>query len=143
MLSKNIKFINFKIKKKEKEIGLKLKSILNENNQVIQSLKKTYKDSYNKKSLKSLDDTLDYRIIGMGGSTLGTQAIYDFLKKKIKKKFSFIDNLYPKQKLSFNKSYNNLIVSKSGNTIETIVNLNTLIKKKIKIFLLQKIKTVI
>jgi glucose-6-phosphate isomerase len=29
----------------------------------------------------------------MGGSTLGTQAIYNFLEKKIKKKFSFIDNL--------------------------------------------------
>ena len=29
----------------------------------------------------------------MGGSTLETQAIYDFLKKKIKKNFSFIDNL--------------------------------------------------
>ena len=132
MLSKNIKFINFKIKKKEKEIGLKLKSILNENNQVIQSLKKTYKDSYNKKSLKSLDDTLDYRIIGMGGSTLGTQAIYDFLKKKIKKKFSFIDNLVSKQKLLFDKSYNNLVISKSGNTIETILNFNILVKKKDK-----------
>ena len=29
----------------------------------------------------------------MGGSTLGAQAIYDFLKKKIKKKFIFVDNL--------------------------------------------------
>ena len=132
MLSKGINFLNFKIKKKEKKIDLKLKSILNENNQVIQSLRKTYKDSFNKKKLKSLDKTLEYRIIGMGGSTLGAQAIYDFLKKKIKKKFSFIDNLQPKQKLLFNKSYNNLVVSKSGNTIETIVNFNTLIKKKDK-----------
>ena len=132
MLSKGINFLNFKIKKKEKKIDLKLKSILNENNQVIQSLRKNYKDSFNKKKLKSLDKTLEYRIIGMGGSTLGAQAIYDFLKKKIKKKFSFIDNLQPKQKLLFNKSYNNLVVSKSGNTIETIVNFNTLIKKKDK-----------
>ena len=132
MLSKGINFLNFKIKKKEKKIDLKLKSILNENNQVIQSLRKTYKDSFNKKKLKSLDKTLEYRIIGMGGSTLGAQAIYDFLKKKIKKKFFFIDNLQPKQKLLFNISYNNLVVSKSGNTIETIVNFNTLIKKKDK-----------
>ena len=29
----------------------------------------------------------------MGGSSLGTQAIYEFLKFKIKKKFYFIDNL--------------------------------------------------
>ena len=34
----------------------------------------------------------------------------------------------------------NLIISKSGNTTETIVNANILIKKKIKIFLLQKKK---
>ena len=66
----------------------------------------------------------------MGGSTLGAQAIYDFLKKKIKKKFFFIDNLQSKTKLSSDKSFNNLVISKSGNTIETIVNFNTLIKKK-------------
>ena len=34
----------------------------------------------------------------MGGSTLGTQAIYDFLKFKIKKNFFFIDNLKSSQK---------------------------------------------
>ena len=68
----------------------------------------------------------------MGGSTLGAQAIYDFLKKKIKKKFFFIDNLQSMTKLSSDKSFNNLVISKSGNTIETIVNFNTLIKKKDK-----------
>ena len=31
-----------------------------------------------------------FRIIGMGGSSLGAQAIYDFLKKKIKKNFYFL-----------------------------------------------------
>ena len=34
----------------------------------------------------------------MGGSTLGTQTIYEFLNHKIKKKFLFIDNLQNKQK---------------------------------------------
>jgi len=130
MLKKNINFINFKIKKKNKKINLKLKSILKENNAVIQSLRSTYRDSYNKKNFKSLNKNFDYRIIGMGGSTLGAQAIYDFLKTKIKKKFFFIDNLQSKQKLSTNKPINNLVISKSGNTIETIVNFNTLIKKK-------------
>ena len=65
----------------------------------------------------------------MGGSSLGTQTIYDFLKYKIKKKFVFSDNLQvnlDKDK----KKYTNLIVSKSGNTIETIVNANIFIKKK-------------
>ena len=130
MLSKNIKFINFKLKKKNKKAELILKSILKKNDNIIQSLRKTYRDSYNYKNLRTLNKNFDFRIIGMGGSTLGAQAIYDFLKKKIKKKFFFIDNLQSKTKLSSDKSFNNLVISKSGNTIETIVNFNTLIKKK-------------
>ena len=130
MLSKNIKFINFKLKKKNKKAELILKSILKKNDNIIQSLRKTYRDSYNYKNLRTLNKNFDFRIIGMGGSTLGAQAIYDFLKKKIKKKFYFIDNLQSKTKLSSDKSFNNLVISKSGNTIETIVNFNTLIKKK-------------
>ena len=132
MLSTNINFINFKIKKKSKKINKQLKSILNENDTVIQSLRKTYKDSYNFKNIKSLSKNFDYRIIGMGGSTLGAQAIYDFLREKIKKKFIFIDNLKSKTKLLNTKPFNNLVISKSGNTIETIINFNTLIKKKDK-----------
>ena len=71
----------------------------------------------------------------MGGSTLGTQAIYNFLNKKIKKKFHFIDNLQIKQSKNSSVNYNNLVISKSGNTIETIVNANILIKKGIRIYL--------
>ena len=66
----------------------------------------------------------------MGGSTLGSQAIYDFLNKKIKKNFVFIDNLHAVKLKNKKKIFTNLIVSKSGNTIETIVNSNILIKKK-------------
>ena len=130
MLTKNINFINFQNKKKDKKINLKLKSILKENSTIIQSFKNTYRDSYNNKSLKSLNKKFDYRIIGMGGSTLGAQAIYDFLKIKVKKKFFFVDNLQSKTKKFTNRPINNLVISKSGNTIETIVNFNTLIKKK-------------
>ena len=132
MLTKNINFINFKNKNKNKnkKIELKLKSILKKNDQLIQSLRNTYKDSYSLKIFKSFNRNFDNRIIGMGGSTLGAQAIHDFLKEKIRKIFYFVDNLQPKQKISSNKPFNNLIISKSGNTIETIVNFNTLIKKK-------------
>ena len=134
MLTKNINFINFqnkkKDKKKDKKINLKLKSILKENSTIIQSFKNTYRDSYNNKNLKSLNKKFDYRIIGMGGSTLGAHAIYDFLKIKIKKNFFFVDNLQSKTKKFTNRPINNLVISKSGNTIETIVNFNTLIKKK-------------
>ena len=129
MLSKNINFFNFQTKKKNKKIFLKLKLILKKNDQTIQCLRSTYKDSFNYQNLKSLDKNFDYRIIGMGGSTLGTQAIYDFLNKKIKKRFFFVDNLESKKKIPSKKSFNNIVVSKSGNTIETILNFNILIKK--------------
>ena len=65
----------------------------------------------------------------MGGSSLGTQTIYDFLRDKIKKNFFFVDNLNARSDKKF-KNEVNLVVSKSGNTIETIVNSNILIKKK-------------
>ena len=54
MLTKNINLINFRFKKKTKLIKLKLKSILKENNHVIQSLGKSYKDSYNYKTISIL-----------------------------------------------------------------------------------------
>jgi len=132
MFTKNISFKNFLINKKKLVIKKNLNSILNEKNQVIKSLSKSYKDSFSKKNTKHFNKKFDYRIIGMGGSTLGAQAIYDFLKKKIKKRFIFIDNLNAFNNKKVKKNHNNLIISKSGNTTETIVNANILIKKKDK-----------
>ena len=67
----------------------------------------------------------------MGGSSLGTMAIYDFLKHKINKNFYFLTNL--NQKIKFpKKKYLNLVISKSGNTLETIVNSNLYINKNDK-----------
>ena len=130
MFTQNISFKNFLIKKKKLVVKKNLNLILNEKNQVISSLSKSYKDSFNKKNTKYFNKKFDYRIIGMGGSTLGAQAIYDFLKKKIKKKFIFVDNLNALENKKEKKNLNNLIISKSGNTTETIVNANILIKKK-------------
>ncbi len=77
----------------------------------------------------------------MGGSTLGSQSIYDFLRHKIKKKFIFNDNLQSNLKINQKKKITNLVISKSGNTVETIVNSNILIKKKDKnIFITEKKK---
>ena len=139
MFTKNISFKNFLIKKKNPVLKKKLSLILNKKNQVICSLLKSYKDSFNKKNLKHFKKNFDYRIIGMGGSTLGAQAIYDFLKKRIKKHFVFVDNLNASNDKKIKKNYNNLIISKSGNTIETIVNANILINKKDKnLFITEK-----
>ena len=69
----------------------------------------------------------------MGGSILGTEAINDFLKHKIKKKFYFTNNLQSNiNSYNIKKKYINLIISKSGNTLETISNSNVIIKTKDK-----------
>jgi glucose-6-phosphate isomerase len=131
MLTKGVKFTNFKTKKKSLLIKKKLISLLKSKNEILNSLSQNYKDNFTKKILLKYKRKTNYRVIGMGGSSLGTQTIYDFLKYKIKKKFIFSDNLQvnlDKDK----KKYTNLIVSKSGNTIETIVNANIFIKKKDK-----------
>ena len=132
MFTQNISFKNFLIKNKNILVKKKLNLILKEKNQVINSLSKSYKDSFSKKNIKHFNKKFDYRIIGMGGSTLGAQAIYDFLKKKIKKNFIFVDNLNAFKNNKAKKNLNNLIISKSGNTTETIINANILIKKKDK-----------
>ena len=129
MLTKGVKFTNFKTKKKSLLIKKKLISLLKSKNEILNSLSQNYKDNFTKNILLKYKRNTDYRVIGMGGSSLGTQTIYDFLKHKIKKKFVFSNNL----QVNLNKDkkkYTNLIVSKSGNTIETIVNANIFIKKK-------------
>ena len=132
MLTSRINFINFKQQKKNKKIKQLLNEILKNRNEVVQSLDKKYKNSYKINKLRKFKTSKNFKIIGMGGSTLGAQAIYDFLKPKIKKNFEFIDNLQPIRKKKDNKNYTNFIISKSGNTIETIANSNILIKKKDK-----------
>ncbi len=132
MITKGIQFKNFREKKFSKNIKKSLELLLKQNNSIIKSLKNTYKDSYKLKNIKKFKNISNIRIIGMGGSSLGTQAIYDFLKKKIKKKISFIENLKNNNDIDNNKSFLNLVVSKSGETVETIVNANIYIKKNDK-----------
>ena len=132
MLTKNIKFINFRFKKKNKKIKKNLDFILQENNEIIKSLGEKYKNSYNKKLILKFKKYSNIRVIGMGGSILGTEAINDFLKNKIKKNFYFINNLQSKINCYNKKKFINLVVSKSGNTLETISNSNVIIKNKDK-----------
>ena len=133
MLTRNIKFKNFRLKKNNKIIKKDLSNLLNEDNAVIKSLGAEYKNSYNQKIISRLKKYSHIRVIGMGGSILGTESIYKFLKNKIKKNFYFINNLQPKIKyFNVKNKYINLIVSKSGNTLETISNSNVIIKNKDK-----------
>ena len=85
MLSANIKFKSFKVKKKTKKIQSALNKLLINQNPVLRSLSTNYKYSYDNKYLNKFKKSPNFRIIGMGGSTLGSHAIYDFLKHKVKK----------------------------------------------------------
>ena len=96
-----------------------------------ETLKHSYRYSYSKKKISKYKKFSNIRVIGMGGSSLGTEAIYEFLKKKIKKKLTFVNNLNSNADYFKDKNINlNLIISKSGNTLETIANANTLVKSK-------------
>jgi len=90
MLTKGINFVNFKIKKNSTLVKKNLISILKSKNEVLNSLSQNYKNNFTKKLLHKYKKKIDYRVIGMGGSSLGTQTIYDFLKHKIRKNFVFL-----------------------------------------------------
>ena len=129
MLTSNIKFKNYKIEKKEFKKNFFKEKWFKEI-KLLDSLKDSYRYSYTKKNLKKYKKNINFKLIGMGGSTLGAEAIYQFLKFKVKKNFLFINNLNPviKKKKSF-KNDINIIISKSGDTLETILNSNLLISK--------------
>ena len=128
MLTPGISFINFKKKNKSENLKKKLQLIIKEKNEILNSLSINYKDSFKKNLINKYKVFSYFRVIGMGGSILGTRAIYEFLKHKTKKDFLFVDNLQNNLIQSKKKNLN-IIVSKSGNTIETIANSNLIAKK--------------
>ena len=137
MLTKNIQFKKFIIKSKNYNTKSIYKNMIrnyrNGHLKLLSCLSKNYKYSYDKKLIKKYKKYLNFRIIGMGGSILGAEAIYQFLKHKIKKNFFFLNNLEKKfNLLKKEKNIVNLIISKSGNTLETISNSNIVIKNNKK-----------
>jgi len=137
METENIVFKNFENKKKNLSLKKKLIKFLNFKNlfkkyPLLISLTDEYDYTFEKEKLKKLKQYTEFNLIGMGGSILGAEAIYDFLNHKIKKKFFFLNNL---QNRKISKSKNkrlNLIISKSGNTLETNSNLNLILTKQNK-----------
>ena len=143
MLTDNFLFKDFRKKRKSKKIQSHLKKLIQSNNEIITSLTNNYKYSYTKKFIRRLRSFKFIRIFGMGGSSLGSHAIYDFLKYKIDKNFFFVSNLNSKKNFP-KKKFLNLVISKSGNTLETIVNSNAYIKKNDKnIFITEDKKSIL
>ena len=93
MLTKNIYFKNFSGKINSLKIKKDFKKSIKENIDLLNTLNINYKYNYKKSLIKKLKRFSNINIIGMGGSILGSEAIYDFLKNKIKKKVFFINNL--------------------------------------------------
>ena len=142
-ITEAIYFKNFTKKKVNIKLFKLLKDLTSKENQIIRSLTSSYQNSYSNSIILKLKKYSEIKLIGMGGSTLGARAIYSFLKDKIKKNFIFVDSLEPKNdKIKNKKSFLNLIISKSGNTLETITNANILVKKNHKnIFITQNQKS--
>ena len=135
MFSKNIIFKNFKGLNninQNKKINKLLKKELIISYSLLNSLTNKYKYSFKKKDVKKLQNFKLYNLIGMGGSILGSEAIYDFLNHKIKKKFEFYNNLKSKNITKSKNKKVNLIISKSGNTLETISNFNLVLQNQTK-----------
>ena len=132
-ISKTIFLKGFQNKKLKKNILKLFKDLIISESQILRSLSKSYTNSYNKNFVLKYKKFSTINLIGMGGSSLGARSIYSFLKDKVKKNFIFFDNLDSKKLLKkTEKNDLNLIISKSGNTLETIANVNFFLKKNQK-----------
>ena len=92
MLSRNIRFKGFQKKKHKKNLKGFFQDLIrksNKKNNLINSFSKSYKFSFNKNLIKKYKRFKSYQIYGMGGSSLGSKAIYDFIGSKNKNKFFF------------------------------------------------------
>ena len=141
MLTQNINFNKFGVKKKNFKTKLFVKKTLKKylNNNFFKSLSRNYVYSFTQKKILKYKKFHNFNIIGMGGSSLGIEAIYNFLNFKIKKKFYFYNNINS-NKFSDKKKIKvlNIIISKSGNTLETISNFNILKNKKNNLFICER-----
>ena len=129
IIYKNFNNKNKQLNKKKLNNFIKFKNLI-EKYPLLKSLTNNYNYSFQKKNLLNFKKYYEYNLIGMGGSILGAQAIYDFLSHKIKKKFFFYNNLQNIRITKSNKKRLNIIISKSGNTLETLSNLNLILSKQ-------------
>ena len=136
MKKRSLKHSNYLINTNsyKRKISASFDKIFNDINVNLDNSKNTYhvlskKFNFNFKvtDLKKFKKFENIVLVGMGGSILGANAIYDFLKHKIKKNYFFFDNLDSEKLIKFKKENKInkclfIIISKSGNTIETITN---------------------
>ncbi len=143
ILKNNIQEKNLKTDSKKKlsnkfdKIFFNIKSNIKNKKNCLNILDNSFKCNFKTQDLNKFKKFKTIAFIGMGGSILGSEAIYNFFKKKIKKKIYFFDDL-DENKISYFKKKETIskvlfvVTSKSGNTIETLSNIFSLkvIKKK-------------
>ena len=132
----NLSKYNQNLKKTKKIFNSFLLDLKNNQIPFLTSYEKNYEFDFSTSTVKKFSKYKNIIIIGMGGSILGTKSIYSFLKKKIKKKVFFFDNLDLNLNLKYKKIKNLknscfITISKSGNTLETITNLRTIFSKNL------------
>ena len=132
-LKDNIKKKHFKssvskqLSKKFNKIFLDINSDIKNKNKTLNVLDKKFQFNFKIKDLNRFKKFKTIAIVGMGGSILGAEAIYKFLEKKIKKRVYFFNDLdenilkeFKKKEIKSKVLF--IIISKSGNTIETLSN---------------------
>jgi len=105
----------------------KLFTDINSSKKTLNTLNKKFNFNFEFKDLEKFKSFKTIAIIGMGGSILGSEAVSHFLKEKIKKKIYFFNDLNIKKIQNFKKKKNLdkvlfFVISKSGNTVETLSN---------------------
>ena len=138
--SKDLKLKSFK---KFEEIFKNIIKNISYPNNTLNVLSKNFNYNFKKNEIEKFKKFKKIALVGMGGSILGTEAIYSFLKHKIKKKVYFFSDL-DEDKILKIKNKEKLseilfvIISKSGNTIETLSNILSLniLKKNAKNFII-------
>jgi len=110
LLKKNFiqnKYLNKKIEKKLSKyfnrVFNEIENKVNTSKTIYNVLSSNYQFNFDFKDLKKFQKFNTIAIIGMGGSILGIQAIYEFLNKKIKKKIYFFDDIDEKKINNFKK----------------------------------------
>ena len=107
--------------------------VQNNSNEIINSFSISYQNKI-KKLRDQIKTDKQILVIGLGGSSAGAKAINGYLKKNI----YFLDNYDPGHLSNFFKN-NNLndftiyVISKSGNTYETLAMLNLIYQYMLKI----------
>ena len=123
--------LNNRLKKKFSEkfnkIFTEIKKDIKNSSKTLNVLDNNFQLNFKIENLKKFKNFKTIAVIGMGGSILGAEAIYNFFKIKVKKKFYFFNDIDEnkikefKQKEIISKTLF-IVISKSGYTVETIAN---------------------